>query len=345
VLSTPHSDRLDRALGGLEFMVSIDAYVNETTRHADVILPPPSPLEKSHYDAGFYGFSLRRIANFSPPVFATETPSESAVLARLTLLLRGAGPDGDPDVVHEEILAGVLAHAVGNPDSNVSGRDAGELRSLVQGESPEDRLVDAYVRTGPWGDAFGAVPAGISLQSLLENPHGIDFGPLEPQLPANLRTRSAKVELAPPEIVDSVTSVLASVAPPEGLLMIGRRHLRSNNSWMHNIDVLMKGKERCTLLIHPDDADKRGLRSGDCAEVRSDSGQVTALVEVSDEVMPGVVSLPHGWGHDADGARLAVAERRPGVNMNRLVDGDVLDPLSGNARMNGVPVEVAKAGV
>ena len=125
--------------------------------------------------------------------------------------------------------------------------------------------------------------------------------------------------------------------------MIGRRHLRSNNSWMHNIDVLMKGKERCTLLIHPDDAEARGLRAGDCAEVRSASGHVTAIVDVTDEIMPGVVSLPHGWGHDADGARLSVAERRPGVNMNRLVDGAVLDPLSGNARMNGVPVEVTRA--
>jgi anaerobic selenocysteine-containing dehydrogenase len=343
VLSTPHSDRLDQALDGLEFMLSIDAYVNETTRHADVILPPPSPLEKSHYDAGFYGFSLRRVANISTPVFATDAPSESDVLARLTLLLRGAGPDGEPDLVHEEILAGVLAHAVGNPDSNVFGRDASELRSLVHGASPEDRLIDAYVRTGPWGDAFGAVPSGVSLEVLLDNPHGIDFGPLEPQLPANLRTRSAKVELAPLEIVESLPSLLASVAPHEGLLMIGRRHLRSNNSWMHNIDVLMKGKERCTLLIHPDDAEARGLRAGDCAEVRSPSGQVTAMIEVTDEMMPGVVSLPHGWGHDADGARLSVAERRPGVNINRLIDGDVLDPLSGNARINGIPVEVSRA--
>ena len=158
------------------------------------------------------------------------------------------------------------------PTRTCSGATPASCDRCVQGESAEDRLIDAYVRTGPWGDAFGAVPAGVSLQALLDHPHGIDFGPLEPQLPANLRTRSAKVELAPPEIVDSLPSVLASIAPPEGLLMIGRRHLRSNNSWMHNIDVLMKGKERCTLLIHPDDAEARGLRSGDCAEVRSDSG-------------------------------------------------------------------------
>jgi anaerobic selenocysteine-containing dehydrogenase len=342
VLSTPHSARLDRALSTLEFMVSVDAYVNETTRHADVILPPPSPLEKPHYDAGFYGFSLRRVANFSPPLFATESPGESDILARLTLLLHGAGPAADPDLVHERIVNGVLEHAVGNPESNVFGRDAAELRSMVQGDSPEARLLDAFLRTGPWGDAFGAAPDGVSLQTLLDNPHGVDFGPLEPRLPGKLRTPSAKVELAPPEIVDSVASVLAGIDPPDGLLMIGRRHVRSNNSWMHNIDVLVKGRERCTLLIHPDDAAARGLRAGECAEVRSESGQVTALVEVTDEIMAGVVSLPHGWGHDVDGARLSVAARRPGVNMNRLVDGDVLDPLSGNARMNGIPVEVTR---
>jgi anaerobic selenocysteine-containing dehydrogenase len=343
VLSTPHSERLDRALSALEFMVSVDAYVNETTRHADVILPPPSPLEKPHYDAGFYGFSLRRVANFSPPVFVSESPSESDILARLTLLLHGAGSAADPDLVHERILNGVLEHAVGNPDSNVFGRDPAQLLSMVQGDSPEARLLDAFVRTGPWGDAFGAAPEGVSLQTLLDNPHGIDFGPLEPRLPENLRTPSAKVELAPPEIVDSVASVLGSLDPPDGLLMIGRRHLRSNNSWMHNIDVLVKGRERCTLLIHPDDAAARGLRSGECAEVRSESGHVSALVEVTDEIMAGVVSLPHGWGHDVDGARLSVAARRPGVNMNRLVDGNVLDPLSGNARMNGIPVEVTRS--
>jgi anaerobic selenocysteine-containing dehydrogenase len=343
VLSTPHSERLDRALSGLEFMVSIDTYVNETTRHADVILPPPSPLEKSHYDAGFYGFSLRRVANFSSPTFTTDAPGESDILARLTLLLHGAGPDGDPDMVHEQLLKGILEHATANPDSNVYGRDAAELRPLLHGDTAEERLVDAYVRTGPWGDGFGTRSDGLTLQTLIDHPHGIDFGPLEPQLPSNLRTESAKVELAPQAIIDSLPTVLASIPATDGLLMIGRRHLRSNNSWMHNIDVLMKGKERCTLLIHPADAEARGLRSGDCAEVSSSAGAVTAVVEVSDEIMPGVVSLPHGWGHDMQGARLSVAARRPGVNINRLIDGTVLDPLSGTARINGIPVDVTRA--
>jgi anaerobic selenocysteine-containing dehydrogenase len=340
VLSTPHSERLDAALAGLDLMVSVDIYVNETTRHADVILPAPSPLEKSHYDSGFYSWALRHVANFSPPLFATEQPSESDVLARLTLLLRGAGPDGDPALVDEEILMGVLQQAVSEPSSLVHGRDPMELRSVVHGATPPDRIVDALVRTGPWGDGFGARPDGLSLQQLLDHPHGMEFGPLEPRLPGNLRTPSAQVELAPEAILGALATVLADDQPTDGLVLIGRRDLRSNNTWMHNIDVLVRGKERCTLLIHPSDAETRGLSSGDVAEVQSPASRIEVAVEVSDEMMPGVVSLPHGWGHDADGVRLSVASAKSGVNMNRLVDGGVLDPLSGNARMTGVPVTV-----
>ena len=343
VLSTPHSERLDAAFARLEFMVSVDGYLNETTRHADVILPPPSPLQKSHYDAAFYGFSLRRVANFSAPLFEPEGPGEHDILARLTLMLRGQGPDADPELMHEELLGGLLAHAAKEPSSKVFERDPVELRAMVEGDAAPERMVDALVRTGPWGDAFEPGGDGVSLRTLLENPHGIDFGALEPRLPGRLRTTSGKVELAPPEIVAAIPSVLAAAEPAHGLVMIGRRHLRSNNSWMHNVEVLVKGRERCTLLIHPDDAAARGLRNGECARVSSTVGEVEALVEISDDMMPGVVSLPHGWGHDAEGSRLSVAARRPGVNMNRLADGGVLDPLSGNARINGVPVTVERS--
>jgi anaerobic selenocysteine-containing dehydrogenase len=341
VLTTPHGARLDAALATLEFVVSVDIYVNETTRHADVILPAPSPLEKSHYDAGFYGWSLRRIANYSPAVFETEQPSENDILGRLTMLLRGCGPNGDPTAVDEEILGGVLQAAVADEQSPIFGSDVSELRALVQGASAPDRVVDALVRTGPWGDWFGAEPDGLNLQRLLDHPHGIDFGPLEPRLPSNLRTPSARVELAPQEILAVLPELLADRPTSAELMLIGRRHLRSNNSWMHNLNVLVKGKDRCTLLIHPLDALERGLDTGDLAEVTTSTGQVEVAVELSDEMMPGAVSLPHGWGHDVEGTRLSVARTRPGVNMNVLIDGHVLDPISGNARMNGVPVQVA----
>ena len=340
VLTTPDSARLDAALASLELMVSIDFYLNETTRHADVILPVPSPLEKSHYDAAFYNQSLRRIANWSPAVFATDQPSDSEVLGRLALLVRGEGANGDVAVIDEELLMGVLERAVANRHGNVHGRDATELRQTVHGDAPQDRLVDALVRTGPFGDGFGSVPDGLTLAVLQTNPHGLDFGPLEPRLPGVLNTPTGKVELAPPEIIAAVGTLLDRPAPQEGLTLIGRRDVRSGNSWLHNINVLMKGKERCTLLMHPSDADDRGLVTGDVAVVESRVGRIAAPVEVTDDMRLGVVCLPYGWGHDAPGARLRVAEGRPGVNTNILTDGDAYDPVSGNAVLNGIPVTV-----
>ena len=344
VLTTPHSARLDAALASLELMVSVDLYLNETTRHADVILPAPSALEKSHYDAAFYNQSLRRIANWSPAVFTTAQPSDSEVLGRLALIVRGEGPNGDPEVIDEELLMGILERAVTNPHANVHGRDAAELRQMVHGDTPQDRIVDALLRTGPFGDGFGAERDGLSLAVLQANPHGLDLGPLEPRLPGVLNTPSGKVELAPTEIVDAVRRLLDESPTRTGLTLIGRRDVRSGNSWLHNVNVLVKGKERCTLLIHPGDADERGLATGDVAVVESRVGRIAVPVEVTDEMRLGVVCLPYGWGHDAPGARLRVAERRPGVNTNVLTDGAVLDPVSGNATLNGIPVTVTRPG-
>ena len=344
VLTTPHSARLDAALSGLDFMVSVDIYLNETTRHADVILPVPSALEKSHYDAAFYGQSLRRIANWSPAVFTTDQPSDSEILGRLALVVRGEGPDGDPAVIDEELLMHTLDSAVNNRHGTVHGRDAAELRPMVQGNSPQDRIVDALLRTGPFGDGFGADPDGLSLSTLESNPHGIDLGALEPRLPSVLNTPSGKVELAPPDIIAAVAPLLEGRPPSDGLTLIGRRDLRSGNSWLHNVNVLMKGKERCTLLIHPDDALERGLTTGDAALVESRVGRLTVPVEVTDEMRHGVVCLPYGWGHDAPGSRLRVAAGRPGVNTNVLTDGAELDPVSGNAVLNGIPVTVSRLG-
>jgi anaerobic selenocysteine-containing dehydrogenase len=323
-------------------MVSIDFYLNETTRHADVILPVPSALEKSHYDAAFYGQSLRRIANWSPAVFSTDQPSDSEVLGRLALVLRGEGPNGDTAVIDEELLMGILNNAVANPHSNVHGRDAAELRNLVDGDAPQDRLVDALVRTGPFGDGFEPDSDGLSLARLRANPHGLDLGPLEPRLPGVLNTPSGKVELAPPQIIEAARRMLDEPPSKDGLTLIGRRDSRTGNSWLHNVNVLVKGKERCTLLMHPVDADERGLASGDLATIESRVGRVTAPVELSDTMRVGVVCLPYGWGHDAPGARLHVAEGRPGVNTNILTDGAVLDPISGNGVLNGIPVTVSR---
>jgi anaerobic selenocysteine-containing dehydrogenase len=342
VLTTPHSARLDAALASLELLVSVDIYLNETTRHADVILPAPSALEKSHYDAAFYGQSLRRVANWSPAVFSTNQPGDSEVLGRLTLVLRGAGPNGDPAVIDEELLMGILNGAVANPLQNVHGRDPADLRQMVHGDTAQDRIVDALLRTGSFGDGFGSTPDGLSLSLLQANPHGLDLGPLEPRLPSVLNTVSGKVELAPPQIIDAVERLRNGSPTQDGLTLIGRRDLRSGNSWLHNVNVLMKGKERCTLLIHPGDAEERGLVTGDVAVIESRVGRLSVPVEVSDEMRLGVVCLPYGWGHDAPGARLRVAEGRPGVNTNLLTDGDVLDAVSGNATLNGIPVTVTR---
>jgi anaerobic selenocysteine-containing dehydrogenase len=200
------------------------------------------------------------------------------------------------------------------------------------------------LRTGPYGDGFGATPGGLTLDVLLDQPHGVDLGPLEPRLPDVLRTPSGLVELAPEPIVADVDRLRAALAVPvDGMRLVGRRDLRSNNSWMHNVEVLVKGKPRCTLHVHPDDAARLGLVDGADAAVASRTGRVTVPVEVTDAIRPGVVSIPHGWGHDLDGVELSVARRYPGVNTNLLADEELVDPLSGTAVLNGIPVEVAPA--
>ncbi len=202
------------------------------------------------------------------------------------------------------------------------------------------------IRTGSYGDWFGAVPDGLSLAKLEANPHGIDLGPLQPRLPGVLKTPSGKIELAPdPGRSTTSTGSSASLAIHRNgdLVLVGRRHLRSNNSWMHNVNVLVKGKERCTLQVHPDDASNLGLADGGQAEVASRVGKLVAPVEVTDAIRPGVVSLPHGWGHDASGTRMGVAATHAGVNSNILTDEDQIDPLSGNAVLNGIPVTVVPA--
>lgn len=341
VLSAPDGDRLSAALDGLEFMVCIDPYLNETTRHADVILPPPPPSHSPHFDVALAGVAVRNNARYSPPVFALpeDRPDEVQIICRLALGILGVGTDADPKLVDDQIIAAVLAKEVADPASPVSGRSVEELAAMLPEGPGYERRLDMMLRLGPFGDAFGANPEGLTLQTLKDNPHGIDLGPLTTRIPEVLRTPSGKLELAPEPILADIGRLQAALSAGDGgFLLIGRRHLRSNNSWMHNLPALAGGTNRCTLQIHPDDAARLGVT--DTAVVTGPGGKLEVPVEITDNIRPGVVSLPHGWGHTAPGTRLSVAATQAGVNVNSLLDSSLLEPLSGTAVLNGVPVEV-----
>ncbi|MEU1186588.1 molybdopterin oxidoreductase family protein [Streptomyces sp. NPDC005859] len=343
VLSAPDGDRLDKALGSLDFMVSVDPYLNETSRHADVVLPPPPPSQSPHHDFAFNTLAVRNQVRYSRPAVPLEPGrmAETEILARLILAATGMH-GADPSAVDDLVIGQTLGKAVGEAHSPVHGRDPQELAAALTGESGPERRLDLMLRLGPYGDGFGARPDGLGLTRLLAHPHGIDLGPLGPRLPQPLKTRSGRIELLPQPIVDDLPRLRESMRQrADGLVLVGRRHLRSNNSWMHNVPALTGGTNRCTLHIHPEDAQRLGVRDGAPVRVKGAGGEVTAPAEVTDGVRRGVVSLPHGWGHDRPGTRLSHAAADPGVNVNQLLDGSLLDPLSGNAVLNGVPVELA----
>jgi len=347
VRSYPNSERLDRAFAGLDFFLAIDIYVNETTRHADVILPPPSGLCEEQYELTFMSNAVRSFGKYSPPVFPPEGPTEEDLFARLILILRGQGADADPATLHDEVVSEALDRLLKDPSSPIAGRDRDEILAELEGLSPVGKLLDLRLRTGWQGDLFGAKPGGISLTKLSKHPHGVDLGPMVERFPGRLKTESGHFELAPPQLVEDWERVRARLEEPaseDQLLLIGRRHVRSNNSWMHNVESLVKGRSRCTLLMHPDDASRLGLEDGSESEVRSRVGMLRVAVETSGSMMPGVVSLPHGWGHDVEGIRMDVATAHPGVPSNVLTDDQLIDVASGNAVLNGIPVEVSKVG-
>jgi len=336
VISAPDAARLDAALPLLECMISIDNYLNETTRHAHVILPGLSPLEQPHFDDLIPMWAVGTAGNYSPPIFPRDDrPHEWEILTRLGAYIAGMR-DADVDVgaIDDGFFAALCA---------LKGVDAAVVSSLYATRGPE-RLLDLQIRTGPFGDRYGENPGGLTLQSFREQPHGIDLGPLVPRLHEVLTTPSGKIELAPSYIIADVARLAARLSrSDDGLLLVSRRHLRSNNSWFHNFEPLVSGRDRCTLLVHPDDARRLGLAAGSAARVSSEAGAIEVPVEISDEMMPGVVSLPHGWGHDKPGARLGVAAAHAGVNNNLLAPGGLIDPLSNNAVVNGVPVTVSPA--
>jgi anaerobic selenocysteine-containing dehydrogenase len=321
VLSTPNGTQLDRALAALDFMVSIDCYVNETTRHAHLILPPTSPLEHDHYDVVFHLLAVRNTAKYSPALFRPES---------------GALHDW-------EIFNGLSARVARRQPL---GWLRSPARALALRLASPRRLLDLGLRTGPYGRRSGR---RLSLRALEAAPHGIDLGPLEPCLPGRLQTPGKRIQLVPPQLVADLERLRATLtaetrARSDGSLeLIGRRHLRSNNSWMHNSLRLVKGPVRCTLLMHPQDAAARGLVNGQSVRVDSRVGSVPLPLEVSEEMMPGTVSIPHGWGHGRPGVKATVASAHPGVSLNDLTDELAVDALTGGAAFSGVPVRVRPA--
>jgi anaerobic selenocysteine-containing dehydrogenase len=306
VVSTPNADRLRGALASLDFMVSVDIYVNDTTRHADVILPSPSPLQKSHYDLALYGLSIRNVANWSDPLLPLDGPDEWETLLRLMGVAAGMGPDADIAALDDMVAQATAARAGVEPDPSLRG--------------PE-RIVDAMLRGGAYG---------LSLADLKAAPHGIDLGPLEPRLPEILSTPSGKVELAPEPLVADVERLAAAMSTNgNGMVLIGRRHLRSNNSWMNHLPLLASGPNRLTAQLNPADASRLGVGDGAQVRVSARTGAIELTAELTEDVMPGVVSIPHGWEQ---------------ANSNVLSDERLVEPLTGTAVLNGIPVEVAPLG-
>ncbi|ORW53850.1 molybdopterin dinucleotide-binding protein [Mycobacterium paraense] len=333
VLSTPGGDKLDEVLPMLEAMISVDLWLNETTRHADVILPGLSPLEQPHHDDLILLFAIHSIANYSAPVFDPgDRPHEWEILIRLTGLCTGT-PAEDVDVAAiDDGFFDYLAFT--------QGLDGAEIRKLYEHGGPE-RMLDLTLRTGPFGDQYGKNPGGLTLDMLKANPNGIDFGPMVPQLPDILGTLDKKIHLAPQYLLDDLPRLAARMQrPPEPLVLVSRRHLRSNNTWLHNVPALMKGKDRCTLLVHPEDAARFGVADADIVTVKSEAGEIRVPVEVTDAIKPGVVSMPHGWGHGKPGTRMSVANGSPGANTNALSPPTFLDEPSGNGALNGIPVTI-----
>ena len=320
VSSTPAGHRLDEALGGLDAMVAIDFYVNETTRHADVILPPTSPLERDHYDLIFHILAVRDTARWSPALFPKE-----------------AGARHDWEIARDLGVAMVRARGGGLRERWSRRVLTAEARLRL---SPR-RQLDALLRSSG---------ARLSVEKLGRMTAGADHGALKPRLPERLRTPNQRIDLAPKLVMEALPGLLETfeggpaVAAGE-LLLIGRRHQRDNNSWLHNAPGLTRGRSRHALLAHPDDLAVRGIRDGDEVVVRSSAGEVRVEVTATEDLMPGVVSLPHGYGHGREGVRLRVATRVPGVSANDLTDPAVVEDISGNAVLNGVPVTVEPLAV
>jgi len=340
VLSSPNGPRLAKALDTLDFMVSMDIYLNETTRHADVILPGVSPLEDMHYDVAFPQLSWRNHARYSPPVLprAVGEPEEWQTLLKLAAIAQGKGAQADANALDDAQFA--------EDAQRLFGAHADAVIAATAAYKGPQRGLEVALRTGPYGDGFGTRPEGLTLAKVMASnaTGGIDLGELQPRVPEMLRTPSGKIELAPPSLLADLARPLADLSrPAPDLVIIGRRDVRTNNSWMHNLPILAKGPFRCTALVHPADATRLGLQDGAQASIANGALSVKAQVQISSEMMPGVVSLPHGWGHNLPGAQLHLAAERPGANLNALLNDQLRDPLSGNAVLGGVAITMCAA--
>lgn len=356
VLSNPNGRRLDKALEGLDFMVSVDYYLNETTRHADVILPPTAALERSHYDLIFNMFAVRNVAKFSDALFqpAEDTRHDWQILLELTHRLEKLRKGGRLPLRSE---LGWRTFKQLGPDPILDlllrtgpyGASTGPARKflqpavdLVMDVLPERHPLRALVRLSPVNREWNGLAKGLSLAALRDNPHGVDLGALQPSLPDRLFTRDGLIQMAPRRFLQDLGRLHEALSTDPGgdFLLIGRRHVRSNNSWMHNSRRLVKGKERCTLIIHQQDADRIGLKAGDMAEVRGAGQKIVLPAEINEDIMPGVVSIPHGWGHDREGVGQSVAQAHAGTSINDVLTDDQIDQLSGTSVLNGQSVSI-----
>jgi anaerobic selenocysteine-containing dehydrogenase len=344
VISAPGSRRLDEALPQLDAMICIDNWLNETTRHADVILPGLSPLERAHSDDLYWMYAVASCLKWSEPVFEPDPdrPGEWELLVRLAGAALGTPtPDVDVAGMDDLYVQGLIATMCATTGTPLAGHEAQTAFAALAGSGPE-RLVDLGIRLGPWGDGLGRHPGGLTLEEVRRHPDGLWLADLEEgRLDDAVTTPSGCIELIHSHIVDDVPRLTARLdREADPMLLTSRRHIRSNNSWMHNAPALMRGRDRCTLLVHPDDAQRLGLADNEIATVETDAAAIDVLVALSDEMMPGVASLPHGWGHGLPGTRLDVANAHPGVNSNLLNPVDILDVPSNTHVVNGVPCRI-----
>ena len=339
VLSVPNGKRIDAALDNIGFVVALDIYINETTRHADYILPSTTQLEHSNYDFLFSAFAQRNFARYSPRVFKPESGSLDQYEIFIELLSRMN--DMQADELNEMLFEGMLETVLKSPA--LEKVDASAVRETTAQHKNGERLLDILLRIGPYGDRFGEARDGLTLDKVMASPHGIDLGPLQADvLPDMLRTKGGRISLLHPLLEADVMRLQNSLSfeVPE-LVLIGRRHIRDMNSWLHNLSNYARGKNRCTLMINPSDARVRNLEDGGEAKIRSTVGELIVPVEFNDGLMQGVVSLPHGFGHRYRGTRQSVAtDILPGVSANDLIDDQALDIPSGTSVVNGVSVSV-----